>query len=69
MLKIGPLERCNHKPCVCEGLGGYVKLTEVEQIQVGYGWETKPFPSIPVMRSIFEDVFSYSWLWPRRVGR
>lgn len=66
MLKIGKAERCNHRPCVCEGLGGYMKMTEVVQKQVGQRdsytddegriWTTRT----PI--SIHEDVFSYSWL-------
>ncbi len=62
LTEIGPLERCNHKPCVCEGLGGYTKITQVEQKQVGVRLVNMEEVSL------FEDVFSYSWLWPRRVG-
>ena len=67
MMKIGKAERCNHKPvCVCEGLGGYMRITEVITKQVGqvepnvdengFRWTRTG------MLSIFEDVFSYSWL-------
>ncbi|KKN47693.1 hypothetical protein LCGC14_0660160 [marine sediment metagenome] len=68
MLKIGKFELCKHVPiCVCEGLGGYMRITEVERKPLGYRivetdigiWIT----NIVKTRQIFyEDVFSYSWL-------
>ena len=67
MMKYGKNERCNHKPCVCEGLGGYMRKTEVVRKQVGW---RDPEEDIGPWRAdfvrekatIFEDVFSYSWL-------
>ncbi len=52
MIKLGKHERCNHKPCVCEGLGGYRRITDIERKQVGQ-YDGKSF---------YKDVFSYSWL-------
>ena len=67
MMKIGKAERCNHNPCVCEGLGGYMRITEVVRKQVGW---RDPEEDIGPWRAdfvrekatIYEDVFSYSWL-------
>ncbi len=56
MIKLGKHERCNHKPCVCEGLGGYMRITDIERRQVG-----QKLVDTEVV-SLYQDVFSYSWL-------
>ena len=63
MLKIGKFEYCSHKPCVCGGLGGYVKMTEVVEKYLGQ--------KVVGMEEVqmHEPVFKYSWLWPRKVMR